>query len=132
MASRFVVAMRTNSFGHATRHQSAVTALLRSGWDSEPRVVTRTTVFEFYDSRVGECRVVANRDFWLGIWVRRCRLVISNDRQCYSVGLQFGLQKKPSVLIPQLCHWRHSQDLGVQRRSRAPRSYYVAAADSVS
>ena len=44
--------------------------------------VTRTTVFEFYDSHAGLCRPVAQRVLWFGI---SNALIAVCDAQCHAV-----------------------------------------------
>ncbi len=61
--------------------------------------VTRTTVFEFYDSRNGVYHPVSNRGPSSPILRWRSRLVIPGAVLCRVVGLQFGLQIGASFLV---------------------------------
>jgi len=54
--------------------------------------VTRTTVFEFYDSRVGLSRPVANLVLWFANLVSTILPCMLDTVLCRAVGLQFGLQ----------------------------------------
>ena len=54
--------------------------------------VTRTTVFEFYDSHADLSHPVPKRVVWFAIPSRRSWLVMPSAVLCRAVGLQFGLQ----------------------------------------